>query len=212
MKKIILIVIGILLVALLGRLGWAYYQIKTDLGFYSVDIDIGGGVENPAKFSVNGVDAQKITVTAFSVPANVIANPVTSQVKSEMDKYGVDLYTLKQGVTKMVKNIDGISRIIVYTRSMNSIEREVNSSRPDGSSTQLTATIDLDAKDKLPLAIKDMEDKFAVDCKNSSTKECLGSKMILDYIKTNCVVIQSNEEISACMVAGVMKAWANQAR
>lgn len=211
-KLIMFIVGGIILIALLGRLGWAFWQVKNDTAFTAVNIDIGGGTENPAKFSVSGVDAQKITVTSFSVPSNVVPNSVTNQVKSEIDKYGVELYTLKQGVTTVAKKIDGIGRTVVYTRSMNSIEREATFSRPDGSSQILTATIDLDAKDKLPIAIKDMEDKFTVDCKNSSTKECIGSKMVLDYIKTNCVITQSNEEISACMVAGVMRAWANQAR
>lgn len=69
MKKIILIVGGVILVAVLGRLGWAYYQIKNDFGSYSANIDIGGGVENPAKFSTNGVDTQTIATTLVSVPA-----------------------------------------------------------------------------------------------------------------------------------------------
>lgn len=209
-KLITLIVGGIILVAVIGRVIWAYQAMKSD--FTSVNIDIGGGAENPAKFSINGIDAQTITGTPFSVPSNVIVNPVTNQVKSEIDKYGVDLYTLKQGVTTVVKNIDGIIRTVVYTRSMNSIEREVTFSRPDGSSSISNTTIDLDAKDKLPSAIKEMESQFAADCTGTSTSECQSSKMVIDYIKKNCVALQKNEEISVCMVAGVMSAWANQAQ
>lgn len=210
-KLIMLIVGGLIVLAILGRLGWAFWQVQSDPAFTAVNIDIGGGSENPAKFSINGVDAERITVTPFSVPANVIAKPTVNQVKSEVDKYGVELYTLKQGVTTVVKNIDGKSVYITYTRNKNSIERETKITDANGHQA-FTVTLDLDAKDKLPEAIKEMEDEFLADCKDASTKECRASKMVLDYIKKNCVFLQKSEEISACMVAGVMSAWANQAQ
>ena len=211
-KLIISILLVIILVALVGRAIWAYQAVRNDALIANISLDIGGGTENPAKFSVNGVETATITGTSFSVPniESTTVKPTTNQVKSEIDKYDVELYTLRQGVTSVSKIIDGINRTITYTRSMNSIERKVNFSRPDGSSNTLTATIDLDAKDKLPAAINEMEDEFARDCKNASTKECSASKMTLDYIKANCVAIQTNEEVSACMIAGVMSAWANQ--
>lgn len=67
MKKIILIVVGVIVVAILGRLGWAYYQIRET--FTPANIDIGGGAENPARFSVNGIEAETITTTSLSVPS-----------------------------------------------------------------------------------------------------------------------------------------------
>lgn len=132
-----------------------------------------------------------------------VSKPIVNNVKTETDKYGVDLYILKQGSTKITKKIDGKSVNVTYTRTNNSVKRDVQDA--DGWTTSVT--IDLDMKDKLPTKIKEMENDFVTQCKDTPTdKECLDFKGVIDYIKANCVNLKTNEETGYCVTSGIMGA------
>lgn len=156
---------------------------------------------------------QTIPVKATTTDQNpqVLATTSSQAQLSEIDKYGVDLYALKQGETTIEKKIDGESGKITYTRSKNEIKRKVVISYANGGKETLTATIDLDSKEKL-LVLMEKGEAFlgSVFCKDSSVKECADSKVGLNYLKINCLVLQKNEEIGMCLVAATLSAETNR--
>lgn len=146
----------------------------------------------------------EVLAATSSIQKSGAATPSSQVLKSEIDRYGVDLYKLKQGVTTVEKKIDGESTKIAYTRSKNEIERKVVTLGSDGGKGTLTSTIDLDFKEKLLAIIKEMETHANTDCKNVSTKDCTDNKIALEGLKTICAPLKTNEDMGMCMVAVVM--------
>lgn len=190
MKKIILIVVGVILVALLGRLGWAFWQVQKDEAM----------VDGTSTLVATTTPAP-VQVAVTPIIATTTPKPVANQVKSEIDKYGVDLYKLKQGETVIEKTIPEKIKI-VYARYENEIDREVTKPAPYGGITGTTDTIDLSAKENLLASIKETGAEIDVDCKNGSEKHCANGKKRLDYLKTKCLTLKENVEIGACMSEG----------
>ncbi|GEM_PF-3371384 len=129
---------------------------------------------------------------------------VGPEVTSEIDKYGVDLYTLKQGTTTIDKATP-VKTKIVYTRTGDTIERNVTQNT-SGSTSTMTNTIDMNAKKNLPAMIHDIEIKVAADCSDSTSKTCSIGKKFIAYLKTTCLPLTTNEEVSGCILAATMGA------
>jgi len=202
-KLIISIIVGVILVALVGRAIWAYQQMKAEEA----------RADNiPTVITTTVPELDKVISPVTTAPVVTLTLPVltttvksiSSQIKSEIDRYGVDLYKLKQGITTVEKKIDGKSGKVVYTRNKNEIERKVSMSLTSGGKETLTTTIDLDYKEKLLAGIKQMEAEAAAGCKNSSTKECAEGVTVLNSLKTVCLPLQKNEEIGMCIIGAVM--------
>ncbi|MFZ2831993.1 MAG: hypothetical protein WAZ40_02475 [Minisyncoccia bacterium] len=123
-KLIISTIVGVILVALFGRAIWAYRQVKSD------EVKMANTQALIATTPPEPVQADAIIPTFPTVIASVpTSKSVANQVKSEIDKYGVDFYKLKQGIITIEKTVP-ITTKIVYTRSGNSVFSKATA--PDG--------------------------------------------------------------------------------
>jgi len=148
--------------------------------------------------------ATTTSTTDSTATSSATSTAITSDAKSEIDKYGVDLYTLTQGMITLEKSINTKKFEITYTRTGDSVVRKAVSIDTSGGKTTLTNTIDLNFKSNLPALIKQMEDEIAANCKVTVTTECTQSKKALVYLKASCVSLQSNEATADCVMAAAM--------
>jgi len=145
------------------------------------------------------------TTPTQSEPApTATSTAITNNIKSEIDKYGVDLYILAQGTTVLEKTIDAKKFELTYTRTIDSVVRKVIEIGVSGGKTTLTSTIDLNSKDALLEMIKQIENEITANCNTTETIECTQSKKALSYLKTNCLSAGSNEERGTCIMTALL--------
>ncbi len=83
----------------------------------------------PSTSSIQSIQAEPevITPQPEAIPAKEASKPVATQTKTKIDVYGVDLYTLKQGVTSIKKSTP-VEIQIVYIRNGNAVEYSMTDS------------------------------------------------------------------------------------
>lgn len=116
---------------------------------------------------------------------------------SEIDKYGVDLYTVKQGETKITAKIDNKPAVVIYTRKNNVVERCISGG---------CSEIDLDAKLNLEKKLAELDGIIKSKCTGSNLHEdCDIAPLIYKDMK-ECLPLQKSEDISVCLTEVMVKA------
>lgn len=117
---------------------------------------------------------------------------------SEIDKYGVDLYTLKQGETKITAEVSNKSTAVTYTRKDKIVERCVSGG---------CSEIDLNARANLETKLAELDATIKSKCTAGSTHpDCSSAPLIYKEMKT-CSSFQKSEDISRCTTQAMLKGF-----
>lgn len=180
---------------------------------YQYDLFSSPTVPAPVPVVHKALPLQPASPVATTTPINASSTTSTANTgnaKSEIDKYGVDLFTLKQGATTVEKMLGTTKTTIIYTRTLDTIERKTMGMEVSGAKTTITITISLTAVTTLPSDIQAGEKQIAADCKVGPTSvNCVTGQKILNYMKTRCVPLTTNEAVSVCEITAVTSAVLN---
>ncbi len=145
--------------------------------------------------STEQASLNKSTTTMVVAKATTTATVIPTKKQSEIDKYGVDLFTLKEGTTTKIIS-SSLGETVTYVKNNDSVFRKYEKKNKN-ESTSSSATISLIAKAYL----EDMISKIETECKptNFTSTDCTKIKKAYDHLVTNCRPLVKNEEISSCI-------------
>lgn len=139
-----------------------------------------------------------VKATTTDQNPQVLATTSSQAQLSEIDKYGVDLYALKQGETKTTVEIGGKPTVVTYTRKDKIIERCISGG---------CSEIDLDAKINLEKKLAELDATIKSKCTAGSTHpDCSSAPLIYKEMKT-CSSFQKSEDISRCTTQAMLKGF-----